>query len=294
MIVEALGRLGPLVPLDKYRYVGMGSIFFRDFQIIHRRLGINSMVTVEENRRAETRVKFNLPLACINPVMESTNKALPRLQLEDNPYILWLDYESRVNRQMLADVEEVVGRCAAGSVMIVSANVERLHDDKREHWLSEFGTAHDRPEPINPQERSEYAMLSYRLLREEIGRTLRSRNAGIPDCKRVAFRQMFHMVHTDRTPMLTVGGALVSVADEVRWTECGTESLEFTRSGEDSYEVKVPPLTRREILYLLGKMPEVGSSFLSAAERIGIPKRDAKQFASVYRYAPLFVEAEDW
>ena len=55
MIVEALARLSPLVPVDEYRYIGMGSTYFRDFQIVHRRLGICDMVTIEGDLQAEDR-----------------------------------------------------------------------------------------------------------------------------------------------------------------------------------------------------------------------------------------------
>lgn len=294
MIVEALARLDPLVRVDQYRYVGMGSIFFRDFQIIHRRLGVNNMITMEGEAKAETRVKFNLPLACIAPMMEYTDKALPRIQLENNPHIIWLDYESRVSRRILCDVEEVLGRCSNGSVLIVTVNAERLCDPEREIWLNEFGVEQERPNPSNPQKRAEYAMFSYRVLREGIETVLRSRNAGVSDRQRVVFRQMFHMVHIDGAQMLTVGGAVVGNADEGQWEKCGIENLDFTRSGEEACEVKIPPLTRREIQYLLGKMPDVEGTFNDSATGIGIPVQDARQFASVYRFAPLFVEAEDW
>ena len=295
MIVEALGKLNPLVPVEQYRYVGMGSIFFRDFQIIHRRLGIADMITLEGDPRAETRVGFNLPLACISPMMASSHEALPKIPLDQSPHIVWLDYESRVNQRVLSDVEEAVGRCAAGSVLIVTANVERLDDgNSREAWLNQFGDEHDRPEPVQPRSREEYALLSYRVLREGIEESLRSRNAALPDRLRVVFEQVFHMVHTDGPPMLTLGGVLVEDSDRERWEECGTGALEFIRAGEEPCEIKVPPLTRREIQYLLSKMPDSEGTFEEAAAGIGIPRRDARQFASVYRYAPLFVEAEDW
>ncbi len=294
MIVEALARLDPLVPVDRYRYVGMGSIFFRDFQIIHRRLGISSMITLEGNAQAETRVRFNLPLACISPVMEYTDKALPKIRLEESPHIIWLDYESRVNQRLLSDVEEVISRCDPGSVLIVTSNADRPYDEERERWLSEFGDKSERPEPKEPRERADYALLSYRLLRERIGATVRSRNAGLPNDLHVSFRQMLHMVHSDGAQMLTVGGVLVATADDARWQECGVEDLEFTRAGEEACEIKIPPLTRREVQYLLARMPDAEGTFEDAAVRIGIPERDARQFASIYRYAPLFVEAEDW
>ena len=292
MVVETLGRLGPLVPVDRYRYVGMGSIYFRDFQIVHRRLGINDMITIEGNRRAEERVRFNLPLACIELIMDDTSRALPQIPIEDGPHILWLDYESRVNQGVLSDADETAGRCASKSVLIVTVNAERPDGDERERWLSEFGD--ERPEPSQPHTKAEYALFSYRVLRERIDAALDSRNAARPKKLHVKFHQMFHMIHADGVQMLTFGGVLVAETDRQQLKDCGIGSLEFTRPGEKPYRIKIPRLTRREVLHLLSKMPNTHVDVEDAASKVGIPASEVRELAAVYRHAPLFVEAEDW
>lgn len=292
MVVDALARLGPLNPVNEYRYVGMGSTYFRDFQIIHRRLGISDMTTIEGEAQAEDRVRFNLPLACIEVVMKKTSDALPEIRLEDVPHIVWLDYESRVDEGVLSDVEEMVGRCAASSVLIVTVNAERLQEDQRDSWLNELGS--NRPEPSYPRRRSEYALLSYRVLREHFRAALESRNAARSKGQRVNFHQIFHMVYADGNQMLTIGGALVAEEDLSKWDECQIESLEFVRSNEDPCKIKIPFLTRREAQYLLSAMPDESGELKDVASKVGISDQEAKEFAAVYRYAPQFVEAEDW
>lgn len=288
MIVEALAQLSPLVPVDKYRYIGMGGTYFRDFQIVHRRLGICDMVTIEAKQSAEERIKFNLPLACIKVVMQHTNDALPRMAFEDSPHIIWLDYEGRVDQGVFSDIDEVVGRCASATVLILTVNAERVDGDAREHWLSEIEA--DR---ANPRTRKEYAQLSYRALRDQIKAVLSFRNAARPKEKHMKFHQMFHMIHADGAQMLTVGGALIAETDQHRWDKCRIDSLTYTRSGEAPYPVRIPRLTRREWQHLLSVMPDKAEA-MDAATIAGIPARDAREFASVYRYAPLFVEAQDW
>ncbi|MYC47087.1 MAG: hypothetical protein F4X45_01965 [Chloroflexi bacterium] len=294
MVAEVLANLDPIVRIHECRYVGMGSIFFRDFQLLHRRLGINDMVTVEGQWAAESRIKFNMPLACIDLMMDTAGAALAKLRLEERPHVIWLDYESRLNRSVLSDIEESIGRCAAGSVVLASINVDRVSGEERDKWLSEFGDVRDRPDPSDPRGRKEYALLSYRLLRESIQDAVRSRNAALPRGRRVEFRQILHLIYSDGSQMLTVGGAIVGNSGIGKWQQCGIESLEFTREGEESYSVSIPALTRREARYLLSRVPGSDGALTEAAERIGIPEKDAKQFASIYRFAPLFVEAEDW
>ncbi|MYB15489.1 MAG: hypothetical protein F4X41_00415 [Chloroflexi bacterium] len=294
MVAETLAKLDPAVAANECRYVGMGSIFFRDFQIFHRRLGMNDMVTIEGNRNAESRVKFNLPLACIELMMDSAGAALAKLQLGARPHVIWLDYESRLNPGVLSDVEEAAKRSCAGSILLVSVNAERLLGDERESWLSGFGAEGERPHPRNPRSRREYTMLSYRLLDAAIQSAIRFRNAALPSERRIEFRQLLHLVHADGAQMLTVGGALAGERECASWPEHEINTLEFTRSGKDPFHVRIPPLTRREAQHLLSRVPDVGGALNRAAAEAGIPRADARQFASIYRYAPLFVEAEDW
>ena len=290
MIVEALSRLGPLAPVDQYRYIGMGSTYFRDFQLIHRRLGICDMITIEHHPRAEARIRFNLPLKCIKVMMKTTSDALPQIALEDSPHILWLDYESRLDKGVLSDVEEAVGRCASASVLVVTVNAERINDDdEREAWLSEIGG-----QRRAPRNRAEYPMISYQTLRDQLRTSLGSRNAARPKEKHIKFHQMFHMVHADGAQMLTVGGALVTESERHQWDDCRIRSLPFTRPGDEPFKVKVPALTHREAQYLLSAMPDKSDRVIEAATKAGIPVREAREFAAVYRYAPLFVEAENW
>ena len=292
MVVEALGRLGPLVDPRSYRYVGMGSIYFRDFQLIHRQLGIDDMITVEGKANAEVRVRFNLPLACIRLMMGSTGEMLPQIPLGEKPHIVWLDYESRVDKAVLTDVDETVARCASGSVLLFTVNASRPKRKEREGWLKELGS--DWPDPAELQSQPDYALYSYRVLRAQIDNALEARNAGVPEHQRIGFRQIFHLIHADGAQMLTIGGALVMTTHRQQWEDCKIESLAFTMSGEKPYVIKLPLLTRREVQHLLRALPDASNNLGATAESAGIMRSEARQFAAVYRFALGFVEAEDF
>ena len=296
MVVDALARLDPLDPVEPLgasRYVGMGSIYFRDFQLVHRRLGVDDMISIE-NELPEERVRFNLPLSCIRPMMGTASEVLSQIGLEDKRHVVWLDYESRVAPDVLSDIDAVARRCRPGSVLIVTVNVDRVRDrGARRKWLGALGN--DLPEPADPRELDEYALLSYRVLKMRIGDALSARNAGVAQREQhVEFRQALHMVYADGARMLTVGGALVAGSDSRLWDECGVESLDFVRGDDIPYRIEVPLLTRREVHHLLKAVPGTDGAIDEAAERAGIPRDDARRFAAFYRYAPLYVEAADW
>ena len=292
MVVEALARLGTLHTVTNYRYVGMGSVFFRDFLLVHRRLGLHNMTTIEGDPNAQGRVEFNLPLSSIEPIMQSTSKALPQMPLEEHPHIAWLDYESRVNSGVLSDVEEFIGRGAATSVLIVTVNADRILGNDLDRWLSDLGE--NRPAPRHPQERREFALLTYRVLCKTIKDALLMRNAALNIDLRVNFHQIFHIIHSDNAQMLTLGGVLVANKDHSKWIECEIDSLEFTRASDEPLKVRIPLLTRREVHHLLAHLPGSSETLRIAALGAGIPSADAREFAKIYRHAPLFIEAEDW
>ena len=292
MVIEALAQLNSLEPVHSYRYIGMGSIFFKDFLLVHRRLGISDMVTIEGEDTAVQRVRFNCPLTCIRMLMQDTSHALPRINLKEKPHIVWLDYEDRVNSGVLADLEELVLKCAPSSAILISVNVAPCKTtNQRDMWLSELGE--DRPEPRIPQSRRDYSLLTYRALRKRVNSTIAMRNAGMQSSRQVDFHQVFHLTYSDNARMLTFGGVLVARENSQRWNECGIDLLDFTRSDDDPFDVRIPLLTRREVSHLLSSIPDTGGLKV-AALNAGIPVAHAREFAEIYRHAPLFVESEDW
>ena len=293
MIAAALARLELSEAIRDYRYVGMGSIFFRDFLLFHRMLGIEDMISIEGEGAAETRARFNLPLACIELMMGRTADALSRIGFGDKQHIVWLDYESRVDPGVLADIESVAVRAKPGSILIATVNADSVRkEEDREEWLNDLGE--DRPEPANPRRRKDFALLSYRVLSQCIDTALRDRNAGEPEERRVEFRQAFHFVYTDSSQMLTVGGGLIGVDDREPWDSSQIGELDFVREDENPFRLNVPALTRREALHLMQDVPALQGNIEQAARQAGIPPKDARRFATAYRYVPRFVEAEDW
>ena len=296
MVVEILSRLEPITPVSQYAYVGFGSLFFEDFQLIHRRLGINQMTTIEKDLSLSQRIEFNRPFSCITKVMKHSNTALQQMQLQSGPHIVWLDYENMLNREVLIDIEEIITRCASGSAVFLTVNVGRPRSrDARKRWLNQLQDVLDLPEPREPENVDDYPLLSYRVVKLAVDLALEKRNAGRTPALHLHFRQALHATYADGAPMLTVGGVLVSTEDEAKWRSSGVESLDCARTGEDALNVVLPFLTRREVFHLAERLPATETSgFFDCAERMGLERRDAEQLAEVYRYAAFFFESDDW
>lgn len=285
MMAEAFSRLGPISPISDYRYVGMGSIYFRDFLLFHRRLGIEKMVTIE-NLHARERVEFNRPLASITIEMGDAAEVLPRLAVDESPHIIWLDYESRITPAILETLTDCAYRCAPGSILAVSVNVERIVE--REQWESWRASFADFPAIEMPRFEKEWQRLAYLQVIRSIEKGVASRNQIPAD-----FNQFLHFGYSDGSPMLTVGGILLGPEQDRAWNDCRMGELYFIRTGEDAFRIEVPQLTKKEMQHLLAELPEAHGHLTDASNSLQVPIADAQRLARSYRYAPVYLEAEE-
>src|SRR5438477_10122475 len=80
MLVDALLSLSAAgFPIKHYQYTGMGSIYFIDFMLFHRLIGIKSMLSVEYDINIARRVEFNRPFECVATEIAAIGDVIPRL-----------------------------------------------------------------------------------------------------------------------------------------------------------------------------------------------------------------------
>jgi hypothetical protein len=306
MMGEAFARLTPLLPLTKYRYVGFGSEFFNDFSLYHQTLGIRDMISIERDVERIERCNFNQPYKCVEVMSGTATEVLPQLQWS-SPTIVWLDYVSKLDKSIVDDIRFVASQVVSGSLGIWTVNAHPWggHEDQETHekvkqsdWPKRrldklrnlFGTSRTFPE-LTGSELANWglALLFYEIIVDEIQRALNDRNAGAMAEDRIEFRQCFHFRYADGTRMLTVGGVFLKPEDKKKLGEDPFAELDFTRDGKDSFEIKPPILTGREVRYLNKllphnekEMPKVG--WLTAEQ--------LENFRKLYRYYPIFAESE--
>jgi hypothetical protein len=80
MIVDVLQRLAVSgFPIRDYQYTGFGSIFYVDFVMFHKLLGISRLVSIEADISIERRARFNIPFACVHLVIGPAATVIPAL-----------------------------------------------------------------------------------------------------------------------------------------------------------------------------------------------------------------------
>ena len=290
MLADAFHHLARFQPVKDYRYIGLGSVYFSDFVLFHRVLGITDMLCIERETGSADRVEFNRPFGCVKIEMSTTAGVLPTLPW-DKRSIVWLDYDSVLTASALSDVDTVVSRAPSGSVLAVTLNVHpKLLGDSLDEMREDLGEE-ILPQRITPKDFEGWKGAAYywRVLSETVRTSLERRNDGHTDSSPMRFDQLFNFRYQDSSKMLTLGGLICSEAEVPIRDACGLDRLDFYRPGPEPFVIDVPKLTFREIRYLDRRLP---SGHPNDGDLHGIPSEDLDRYSKLYRFFPGFVEAE--
>lgn len=308
MMVEAFRRLELGWPLATYRYIGMGSVYFADFQLVHQALGIDDMISMEREIGDKPRFEFNRPYRCVDIRYGECSELLETLPWE-KPSIVWLDYDGKLSSSVISELKTAIQNVQSGSVVAVSVNVAVDQPDKdgfevaseRDDWRLQAFTDRVGMENVPLDTKGselrgpKLAKICWEILSRAVLDQLAIRN-GRNDLRpdTLKFQQIFHFRYEDGAQMLTVGWIIYTEADQHLADRCDFGTLPFTNSADRPVDIHAPKLTPKEIRHLNGSLPEVKpvipETLSRLASQTGIPKTDIERFASIYRHYPQYVE----
>lgn len=300
MLCELYRRVTPFCRIENYVYVGFGSIWFSDFSLFHRALGIKNMISIEQAVTAEKRVEENKPFRI--PVIFSHSKdALPKLDWSKH-HLLWLDYDDPLSLEMLHDMQTVASRAKSGTVLTISVQcttapqVAEAKDDNQpdspnalDRFINLFGRERVPNETVEVDLYSwRLGQLSRKILLQEIEAGLAARNSGSHE-NQMKFKQICEIEYEDGAKMTTLVGIFYSPEEEYLLAQCQFETLDFLPNQPKPIRINVPKLTVRELKKLESQLPLQESDSLQIGN---IPQSDANHFVSLYRYLPNFAVLE--
>jgi hypothetical protein len=285
MLIDALQTLSASrFDISSYQYTGMGSIYFVDFVLFHKFLGINSMWTVEHDASIAKRIRFNRPFSFVKIFMTSASEVVAQLPLSKQ-HLLWLDYDDYISSTLAQDVYTAISRLRAGSIVLITVDVEAPDNDPtpnniKQHFMAEV----ERYLPPKPKfVSSELPALNLAV----IDNLCRSAISVRDD---VSFQPLFSFLYKDGHQMLTVGGMVVGqnerrLLDE-RALKVRNPYMRFTWE-EAPCNISVPSLTRKERMFLEGEMPGSKSWRPSKFE---LDEKEVKAYRDIYRFFPVYAE----
>lgn len=304
MLSEAFRRLHHFERVDRYRYIGFGSVYFSDFILLHKALGIHNMLSIEDeddNDKRE-RFKFNCPFRCVDLRFGTSTTVLPKLSWSERT-ILWLDYDQRIQNYMLKDIEFFCAKATPGSVLLVTLNANDADLDRRRK-APEIQAALEKqlnklkghlgykkiPRGVTWQDLQGWgtAKLMRTIINNHISEILNIRNGVLQPNEKIKYTQLVNFHYADGAKMVTVGGVLHQ-EDPSHIVNNVFGDLNFIRTDSQEYQIREPKLTYRELRYLDQQLPSLASGTISST---GIPPEHLETYADVYRYFPTFAETE--
>lgn len=121
LFLSLLMRLAPALALEAHHYIGLGGSFLEDFRLVHARIGIERMTSVESEEQVHKRQLFNRPTASVE-CKHSTLEDYLDAHKFDRPAIIWLDYTMPKTVEQIGRFARTVGEVPLNSILRVTLN----------------------------------------------------------------------------------------------------------------------------------------------------------------------------
>ena len=235
------------------------------------------MTSIERDTNMRHRLDFNRPYNSIRILMGEARDQLPQVDWAKLA-ITWLDYTDVLTTDILRDIDYVVRSSQPGSIVLATVNGATTGVSIPERLTNLRGKLGDLVADVL----EEKDMAGWGPARVQRGILQSAAYAAGRQGHGLPFRQLFNFEYADDAKMLTWGGIVTSTALDRTIDSCRFDDLTFIRTGNDAFEINVPVLTEREILYLEAEL--VGSSTGMLPKIKGVGAGDIKAFAEVYRW----------
>lgn len=293
IVFDGLMKLGSIINMKQAVYVGLGSVWFADFILAHRLLGIETMISMEDDPVTYKRARYNIPYRTVEVIEGQSRAVIPELlqraELRDLPWIVWLDYDEALLEDRRDELSDLVPALPRDSVLITTFNAHGASYNRQPAGRPErihelFGSA--APERISVADTRDRDQ-TMRILAATVTDFLVG--VGVMSGAAGGFVPAFRLMYVDNAPMVTVGGVLPSAAS--------AEGIEAVVSdaawpGVLSEVVSPPPLTAKEVQALQALLPNPESITRAEVQAIGFDLEEDHIgfFADHYLRYPQFAQ----
>ena len=289
LIVEALQCLNKNYNISGYTYVGMGSKYFVDFQMVHKFLGINKMISFEMEEEKIRRFKFNKPYNFIDVQSGLSTDILPTLSW-DTDYMVWLDYDYKISSSIIDDIDIVCDNARPGTIFLLTIDAEPKRFDEEfpenekqkmkkrlEKLKKEIHPNYPPDTSVSDMAQKNFPKLLFKIINERIRDGL-----SLTD---LSFFQIFNFIYEDSAQMYTYGCVFERNNEKIRDT--GIYDLHYISSGDQFVRINLPILTPREKIHFDRLIPNIEKKL----EAFELDHEKIRSYEKYYRYYPQYFES---
>ena len=283
-------RLG--LDLSQFIYIGLGSIWFTDFVMAHKLLGIKDMISMEEDCIGYRRALFNAPYATVNVRKGSSSTTLPKLfddkDISQRPWLIWLDYDREFGELLQEDTRDVIERAPGNTIFLITFNGND----------SKYGKPKARPERLRrlfgdlvPDDLSKEECKTPLMQEILAGFAIDSmQSVASNSMRRGGFIPAFRILYKDGADMVTVGGFLASSQQLADKAQEIVEEADWKCRPKET--IVAPHLTIREAVTLQSNLPNTEGLSRKIVQSLGFDLGDnqIKIYQKYYREYPSFAQ----
>lgn len=293
IVFDGLRSLSDKLNWSNATYIGFGSIWFTDFVMAHKRLGIDRMISIESDEIGFRRAEYNRPFRTVTVMNGLSYEIIPEFYddpvMMSQPWIIWLDYDSVLSDDATQELRGVVERAPPNSALMVTVNAsgKKYGADpaqKRERLRVLLGDVV--PDALTRDQLREpdaFALTMADLLQQFLQATAENcaRQGGFVPAFRAAYR--------DKASMVTVGGILPAVENRDHVSALVAEER---WEGFSELAIVAPHLTLKELAVLQAQMPRAELMDRTIVQELGfdLGNDQIEIFRRYYRHYPAFAQ----
>ncbi|MBA7490470.1 hypothetical protein ES702_01008 [subsurface metagenome] len=268
--IEILQELQQVVPgFEDFRYIGMGSIYYYDYILFHKFLKFKKYTSLD-NKRTPKRFVFNKPYDFIDFQNVHSTDFLENFEYDSN-IIMWLDYDSALNKDILSDFAILSRKCRKNDIVIFTLNVTcpKCIETRRQVMEPFAEFVSQKYQPFNKfLIENKFSYLYQDICLNYFADKCTSRN--------LRFNKFFAIEYADNATMLTIAGIMGETDEVVKKL-----AHPYVRTDDQIIAIKIPNLTYKEKFYLDSRIDQIKKSIdriVQTIEKKQISLDDAKEF----------------
>jgi hypothetical protein len=139
ILIDILLHFREFINLKDFTYLGMGSVYYYDFLLIHKMLGLNKLISIDSKETVK-RFNFNKPYDFIDFKNTTTTKFLSTYDWKSNS-VIWLDYDSYFSKGadlVINDIKLLAQNCIKNDIVFLTVNSSPPTEDKKQEFIDKY------------------------------------------------------------------------------------------------------------------------------------------------------------
>lgn len=242
IIIDILLHLREYIPIKEFRYLGMGSVFYYDFLLVHKMLGLKKLISIDSKETIK-RFEFNKPYDFIQFENTTTTKYLSRVDWKLNS-IIWLDYDSYFSKgadSVINDIKILAKNCIKNDVVFITVNSSPPTEAQKQAFLDKYDKY------ISPK----YKALTFTsknkfhyLIQNIVHNVFVEENL----YHKYKYNKICSFLYSDNAPMYSLGCFFTDDKSQLKQIKKIHRSISF--DSEEMQKIEVPHITYKEKHYL--------------------------------------------